>query len=64
MERSLNPKPKCRISVPPNGDTCTNDATCKIVWSDGEKTPACDECAMRTQQIAQSHNTSVSVDKR
>jgi hypothetical protein len=53
---------KCKMSVPPNGDSCPADATCLVVWPDGDKTPACLECLMRTKQVAESHRTTVRVE--
>ena len=41
---------RCRISVSPNGDDCVAAATKRIVWRDGDKTPACADCVLQMQQ--------------
>jgi hypothetical protein len=52
----------CRASVPPGGGDCGAAATVTVVWSDADRTPMCDECAQRTQQLAQSHRAAVKVE--
>jgi hypothetical protein len=55
---------RCRISVPPNGDDCPAAATCTIVWPDGDRTPACMDCAQRTAQMAQQgHHSSIRLER-
>ena len=41
---------RCKMSVPPNGDDCVSAATRRIVWRDGDRTPACADCALEAHQ--------------
>ena len=57
---------RCRASVPPNGDGCVAAARYRVVWQGAESenppTAMCPDCALRTQQLAQSHRTSVGLE--
>lgn len=55
-------QPSCRITVPPEGDACGALADRRILWHDGEATPACENCAMRMTQLAESHRTILRVE--
>jgi len=46
----------------PSGDSCTASATHRIVWPDGDKTPACAECVIRARQLAETHKSTVVVE--
>jgi hypothetical protein len=52
----------CRVIMPPSTDVCGKRALNRVVFSDGDKTPACNGCAMYLQQVAASHGTSVRVE--
>ncbi len=41
---------RCQISVPPNGDDCVAAAIHRIVWKDGDETPACADCTLQARQ--------------
>jgi len=53
---------QCRVLVPPRGDVCEAAATYRIVWSDSDVTPACADCALRTQELARSHRTVLKIE--
>jgi hypothetical protein len=54
---------KCRVIVPPNGDDCPAAAVCRIVWSDGDETPSCADCARRLNQQAETqHHMTLRID--
>jgi hypothetical protein len=55
-------QPSCRITVPPEGGACGAVADRRILWHDGEATPACENCAMRMAQLAESHRTILRVE--
>jgi hypothetical protein len=55
-------QPSCRITVPPEGNACGALADRRILWHDGEATPACENCAMRMTQLAESHKTILRVE--
>jgi hypothetical protein len=61
---------KARVAAPPGtvrcrsgafGD-CPAAATCQIVYQDGDKAPACAECALHMQQLAESNRSSVRIE--
>jgi len=41
---------RCQMSVPPNGDDCVSAAVYRVVWKDGQETPACADCALQARQ--------------
>lgn len=53
--------PSCRVVVLPDGQACGAIATLKIVWSDGDVTLACVDCADRMATLAQSHKTTITI---
>ena len=53
--------PSCRVVVLPDGAACGGVATRKIVWPDGDTTPACLDCATRMITLAQSHKVTITV---
>jgi hypothetical protein len=55
-------QPNCRITVLPDGEACGAVADRRIVWHDGETTPACESCAVRMNQLAESHRTILRVE--
>lgn len=55
-------EPSCRITVPPDGEACGAVVERRIVWSDGEMTLTCADCAGRMNQLAQSHHTILRVE--
>ena len=55
-------QPSCRITVPPEGNACGALADRRILWHDGESTPACANCALRMAQLAESHRTILRVE--
>jgi hypothetical protein len=55
-------QPSCRITVLPEGNACGALADQRILWHDGEVTPACENCAMRMTQFAESHKTILRVE--
>lgn len=59
---SAAPEATCRVIVPPSTDVCGKPARSRVVFLDGDKTPACNGCAMYLQQVAASHGTSVRVE--
>jgi len=56
-------EPSCRVTVPPDGEACGAPVQHVIVWSDGDRTPACLDCALRMQQLAESHRTILRVEE-
>jgi hypothetical protein len=54
---------KCQTTVQPEGNACGATATCQLVWPDGDRTPACEECWMRISQLAESHRSGGTVRK-
>jgi len=53
---------KCRASVPPDGADCAAAATHLVSWPDGDTTPMCRDCSMRTEQLAESHRAPIRVE--
>jgi len=53
---------RCRAPVPPDGGNCPAAATQVVGWPDGDRTPMCLECTLRTQQMAHSHQTRVKLE--
>lgn len=54
---------RCRIPVLPDGADCVAAATCVLVWVlDGDRTPACNDCALQMQRRAESNQTPVRIE--
>jgi hypothetical protein len=53
----------CRLIAPPSSAPCGAPATRRVTFVDGDQTPACEECALRLEMLAQSHGTSVRVER-
>ena len=52
---------KCRVISPLTRERCAEPATVAIEFSDGDRTPACHDCALYLQELARSHSTVVKV---
>ena len=50
-------RPRCEAAVPPDGQRCVAEATTILCWPDGDRSSACADCALRLQQLAESHRT-------
>lgn len=46
-----------------DGKRCGAPATRIVTWQDGATSPACQECAMLIEQVAQAHGTRVRVER-
>jgi len=55
---------KCIIIKPPATDVCGAEATHWVRFTDGDRAPACQVCAIYMTQIAQSNGTNVAVEKQ
>ena len=52
----------CRVGKAVTGIDCEAAATCQIVWQDGDRTPACADCAGRAELQAENLHTSVRIE--
>lgn len=46
---------KCAVVRPPSAERCGARATHKIVWSDGDASHACADCAVFIRQLVEAH---------
>jgi hypothetical protein len=51
----------CEVLSDPPYEPCGNEPTRIITFGDGQRAYACAACALHLQQIAQVHNTQISV---
>jgi hypothetical protein len=54
------PRPTCRAVKLPSGDACGELATHKVVFSDDDKTIACQACALNLRELI---GSSIKVEK-
>jgi hypothetical protein len=54
---------KCVAINPPSTEPCGEPADRVVTWTDGDKSLMCESCALRAQQIAESHGSRISVTK-
>jgi hypothetical protein len=54
----------CQVVLPDakDGNVCGAAADLHIVWSDGDRTPACLECAARMRAVARSFSSNVRLE--
>jgi hypothetical protein len=51
--------PTCEVIVPPSDNACGKRATYVLTFSDGDRAPACQACAVYLEQLASSIGCSV-----
>ena len=49
----------CRSIDMAKNDACGAPATREVEWPDGQKTPACESCALLAVEIGRQHNSIV-----
>lgn len=52
---------KCRAVIPGAVD-CSNAASFRVAFKDGDKIPACRDCALRLGELAKSFGTTIGIE--
>lgn len=55
--------PGCQATTVPDGSACAAEAGYVIVWSDGDRSLVCGDCALRLRLLAESHRTTLRVSR-
>jgi hypothetical protein len=52
----------CRVIRPPSQEACGKEAGFRLVFRDGDKAPACHDCALYLKEIAGPYSATVTVE--